>query len=112
MKGWARAGELAAWDDLTDFRTVKSSLGGHVYKQGQHMLGYISERFGRAKRNAWLKSMAQGAKLNDATQTALGISFVDLDTAWRATLPKKEEPSADEPTDDKPAQDKPANADK
>ncbi|MCC6320720.1 MAG: hypothetical protein IT438_04705 [Phycisphaerales bacterium] len=105
VKGWARAGELAAWDDLTDFRTVKSSLGGHVYKQGQHMLGYISERFGRAKRNAWLKSMAQGAKLNDATQTVLGISFADLDAAWRATLPKKEDAVEDAPASDSRATD-------
>lgn len=91
VRSWARAGELADWADLTDFRTVKPALSGHVYKQGQHMVGYISERFGRAKRNAWLKAMARGATLDDATATTLGVSFAKLDADWRATLPARED---------------------
>ncbi|MFN7021714.1 MAG: hypothetical protein ACK4WH_10355 [Phycisphaerales bacterium] len=93
VRAWARAGELADWADLTDFRTVKPALSGHVYKQGQHMVGYISERFGRSRRNAWLRAMARGATLDDATTATLGISFARLDADWRATLPAREDQS-------------------
>ena len=41
------SGPDASVPDLSDFRTVPDSLGGHVYHQGHHMIGYISDRFGR-----------------------------------------------------------------
>lgn len=87
VEAWAKRGRLAAWDDLADFRNIKPGLGGHVYKQGQHMLGYISERFGRGGRNAWLRAMARGSTLDEATREALGLGFGELDQQWRATLP-------------------------
>ncbi len=90
VESWAKSGKLAAWADITDFRSTKKDFGGHVYKQGQHMLGYISERFGRSKRNAWIRAMAQGSTIDEATKLVLDMSFTALDEAWRASLPAVE----------------------
>ena len=60
------------------------------------MLGFISERFGRTGRNAWLRLLAQGAGLEPATQGALGLTFEGLAKEWRSSLP------ADEPEEEAP----------
>ncbi len=86
---WARNGELLEWDRLADFRGEAREHTGHVYKQGQHMLGYVSERWGRSGRNAWLTRMAQGESLDRATRGALGVSFDQLDREWRESLEKE-----------------------
>lgn len=91
VESWARKGKLAAWPDLADFRNIRKELTGQVYKQGQHMLGYISQRFGRTARNAWLRALSQGDTLDQASRKALGIGFDDLDRDWRATLPSRED---------------------
>lgn len=86
VRSWARTGELIDWPRLADFRGEARDHPTHVYKQGQHMLGYISERFGRGGRNAWLTAMAQGRTLGEATQETLGVSFEELDRQWRESL--------------------------
>lgn len=96
VRSWARDGTIVAWSELSDFRRVPADFHTNVYKQGQHMIGYISERFGRAKRNAWLRALANGASIGEATQSQLGVSFEQMDTDWRATLiePKRAAPEA------------------
>lgn len=101
-------GKLAEWKDLTTFGEVTGENYGKVYSQGHHLLGYISERFGREKRVGWLRKMANGTPLDEATKTELGMSFAELDTAWRDSLkplppePKKEEKKEDtKPADPK-----------
>ncbi|MBX3358269.1 MAG: hypothetical protein KF745_07560 [Phycisphaeraceae bacterium] len=94
---WAR-GEgpgLAPWEAITDFRSTAPTWQGHVYRQGQQMIGYITTRFGRTMRNAWLRAMAGGSSLDDATRQTLGMSFADLDKAWRESL--TDEPAAPSP---------------
>jgi hypothetical protein len=86
----AKAGKLAPWEELADFETVKPQYQTYVYQQGHHMLGYISDRWGRDPRVAWLTLMANGKSLDDATREALGMSFAQLDQEWRATLPAAE----------------------
>ncbi len=86
VRMWAQAGDLIEWHRLADFRGEARDHGFNVYKQGQHMLGYISERFGRTARNDWLTRMAQGESLDEATKGALGLSFEDLDREWRESL--------------------------
>jgi hypothetical protein len=88
VERWAKNGQLAAWEDLSDFHNFKEELMGHVYVQGHHMLGYISDRWGRAGRLNWLTAMAQGKTIDEATQEAFGMSFAKLDQEWRASLPK------------------------
>jgi len=83
---WALNGKLADWDRLADFHMVKTEDHMYVYSQGHHMLGFVSEKFGRSGRNAWLRAMAQGATLDDATREAMKMSFAELDLAWRASF--------------------------
>lgn len=96
VERWARSGRLAPWDRITDFRATPPEFSAHVYKQGQHMLRYISARFGLTARNAWLRAMARGRSLDEATREALGLPFADLDRDWRATLPPEDEPRAED----------------
>jgi hypothetical protein len=108
VKAWAKAGRLAPWDGLADFETVEAKWRGHVYTQGHHMLGYVSERFGRDGRVAWLTAMAAGKSIDEASREAFSLSFPDLDAAWRATLPAKDEaPAATPPPAEAPS--KPAD---
>lgn len=100
VERWARKGELAAWSDLSDFRSIRGDLVGKVYNQGHDMLGYISERFGRTARNAWLRSMARGETIDAASRGAFGIGFDELDRDWRATLPARQDEPA--PAEAKP----------
>lgn len=80
---WAKEGKLAPWEAMAPFPLLEPKWGGHVYTQGHHMLGFISERYGRTPRNQWLRRLAEGMPLDDATQSALRVSFADLDGQWR-----------------------------
>jgi len=82
----AEQGGLADWDQLSDFRNTRPEHGMLVYKQGQHMLGYVSGRFGRTARNQWIARMTRGETVDDATRGAFGMPFADLDREWRASL--------------------------
>jgi len=66
-----------------------------VYAQGHHMVSYVSDRFGRQGRNRWLREMAQGTSLNEATTKALGLSFAQLDKDWRESLKPSAKPDPD-----------------
>ncbi len=102
---WHERGELADWTAIADFRSTPPALGSHVYKQGQHMLQFLTARVGRAGRIAWLKALAQGQTLDAATRQELGMSFAELDAAWRAHVrqradlasPQREPPADAEP---------------
>lgn len=86
MKSLIKSGRLAAWDDLADFRTIKPELTGLVYIQGHAMVGFVSEHYGRQARNAWLGAMAQGDSLDEATRSALGVGFDEVDRLWRDSI--------------------------
>lgn len=80
---------LAAWPDLADFEHTSQINRGKVYSQGRSMLIFINERFGQSGRNAWLRSLAAGRDLNEASTETLGLSFDELDEAWKAMLAKR-----------------------
>jgi hypothetical protein len=86
IRGLAEAGELGTWSEMADFRNTPQRQYHLVYPQGHHMVGYISDRFGRAARNQWLREMAQGRSVDEASVAALGLSFADLDAQWRRGL--------------------------
>jgi hypothetical protein len=96
LRTWAENDRLPPWEDLADFYTVDPRWTGNVYTQGNHMLAYITEHFGVSARNQWLREMAGGASLDEATRSALGRSFEDLDQQWRASLMTADE-SGDRP---------------
>jgi len=87
---WAKQGKLVAWEDLADFHTVKPKDQGHVYSQGHHMVAYISGRWGRVKRNDWMRAMGAGKTLDQATTDVLDMPFAQLNDEWRASLPAEE----------------------
>jgi hypothetical protein len=93
VREWARADALREWELLADFRGEAARHTLHVYRQGHQMMRFITARFGKEARNQWLRAMAQGATLDDATREALGMSFEEVDALWRASL--EEEPRKD-----------------
>jgi hypothetical protein len=86
VRRWAANDGLVDWDRLADFRGEATKHTINVYTQGHHMVGYVSQRFGRAGRNHWLRALAQGTSLDEATASELGVSFDQLDKDWRASL--------------------------
>jgi hypothetical protein len=99
VRAWAASDNLVEWERLGDFYGEAATLSTYVYTQGHHMMMYISERFGRTGRNDWLRAMAKGAGLDDATRDVFGISFEQLDRDWRASLrePERQPPRRREP---------------
>jgi len=90
VEAWAGSGRLVGWEELADFRGIDPRHQVHVYFQGHSMLGYVSDRFGRSGRNAWLRAMARGASLEEATRAVLGIAFDELDEGWRASISSRD----------------------
>ncbi len=86
MRRRAANGTLAPWADLADYITTKPELKHQAYIQGNHMVGHISQRWGREGRNAWLRAMAGGKSLDEATRACLGRPFDQLDREWRESL--------------------------
>jgi hypothetical protein len=99
VEGKAKAGALAPWDEMADFRKTPDKWMVYVYKQGEHMVGFVSEKYGRSGRNKWFREMAQGAPIDEATHRALGISFEELDKLWRASIDAATVPSPDKNDD-------------
>ncbi len=91
----SKADKLAKWEDLSDFRTTRPELSAFVYVQGHHMVAYIASRWSRPALNEWMTAMARGAALDEATRRVLGMSFDELDAAWREAL--KIDPPAEAP---------------
>ncbi|HET9852985.1 MAG TPA: hypothetical protein VFP56_10825, partial [Candidatus Limnocylindrales bacterium] len=58
----------------------------NVYPQGYAMVRFVTQRFGRDSRNAWLAKMATEMDIDAATPAVLGLSFDDLDSAFREWL--------------------------
>jgi len=88
VEHWMETGELCAWDDLTDFYTVKPENYSQVYVQGRHMIGYIDETYGADARREMMESLMEGMTLNEASEHALGESWDAVDEAWRASIAK------------------------
>ncbi|MBL8760636.1 MAG: hypothetical protein JNL50_04970, partial [Phycisphaerae bacterium] len=82
----ARDGKLAAWIEIASYHKARQEVKYLAYVQGHHLMGYVSDTFGREKRNAWIAAAASGKPIDEATRVALGMSFDDLDRAWRDSL--------------------------
>jgi hypothetical protein len=83
---WARAGELADWDDMAVFETTPIDLWRFVYPMGYAMVTYVSDEYGGPKRNAWLAAMATEQAIDQATPAALGVTFDELDAGFRSWI--------------------------
>jgi hypothetical protein len=92
VRGWAAVGQLIEWERLADFHGEAAEHSSHVYTQGHHMMSYITERFGRPRCNQWMRAMATGSAMDQATRDVLGISFAELDEQWRESLVEETKP--------------------
>ncbi len=93
---WRDQKKLAEWSDLADFRSIKPEWMRHVYTQGEHFVRWFTEKHGDKGRTEWLRLMAQGQSLDDATKKVAGITFAEADAAWRKHVAELEVPSRDE----------------
>ena len=80
----AVAGSLPPWDQIANYITTPQKYKRLAYTQGDHLPNYVTHTWGDAARNAWLRAMAaDGKTLDEATRSALGLPFADLDRRWR-----------------------------
>lgn len=86
VEAWNERGELVTWDRITNFYETDPADYRFVYTQGLHFAAYISDRFGRTKRNELLQTMMNGATLDEASRAVYGIGFEELDADWRASI--------------------------
>ncbi len=100
VRSWAEKGQLADWNDMADFRSTPVSLYPQVYTQSHHFIGWLSEQFGREARNTWIREMAQGVPIEQATLDAFGSEFEVLDNLWRESLLTPEDDAGADDADD------------
>jgi hypothetical protein len=81
-----RKGTVCAWGEISDYDKAEQRVKRMAYIQGHDLMGYVSERWGRGGRNKWIREAAQGTALSEATRKALGVTFEELDAAWRRSL--------------------------
>lgn len=85
-QGLAARDALAAWDSMRVFEETPVELWQYVYPQGYAFARFITETYGEAPRNAWLRAMSTEMEIEAATEAVFGVSFDDLDAAFRAWL--------------------------
>ena len=83
---WNAEGALAPWEAMAVFEDAPIELWTYAYPQGYAMVRFVTERFGRDERNAWLAAMATEMDIDEATPAVLGRSFDELDAEFRAWL--------------------------
>ncbi len=86
VEAWARNDQLIAWERITNFYETDPADYSYFYVQGLHFAGYVSDRFGRTKRNELLRTMMNGATLDEASREVYGVGFAELDADWRASI--------------------------
>ncbi len=86
VAAWQADGTLVDWDRMAVYETTPQELWRNVYPQGYVMVTFVSTRFGRDLRNQWLAKMATEMDIEAATPAVLGMSFDDLDKAFRDWL--------------------------
>ena len=86
VAAWQADGTLVDWDRMAVYETTPQELWRNVYPQGYVMVKFVTTRFGPDLRNAWLAKMATEMDIEAATPAVLGLSFDDLDKAFREWL--------------------------
>ncbi len=78
-------GALWRWEAL-NARPADPQAQAQAAEQAYTLLYYLTEAYGDEARNAWLRAIAEGASVEEATRAQLGIRFAELDADWRAWL--------------------------
>jgi hypothetical protein len=94
VRGWAKEGTLTELAELADFEKVPLKLHGRVYRQGHDMVLFVTQQYGRERRNAWLAAMSQGKTIDVASSEVLGTEWSAVEQAWReAVIAEPAEPA-------------------
>lgn len=72
-------GSLLDWNTISNFESTPPELYQQTYAQGYAFVQYVTERFGVAKRNAWLRAMSTEMNLEEATAKVFSETFDQLD---------------------------------
>jgi hypothetical protein len=89
VQAWQAEEGLVAWEAISDFAETPQALWRYVYPQGYAFVRYLTETYGQDARNAWLRAMAGGLTLPEASREAFAVSFGELNDgflAWLAAL--------------------------
>lgn len=78
---------LLSWEQLADLESLSREDRLQAVDQAYTFVHYVTETYGAEARNVWVAAMAGGASLDDASQTALGVTFDTLAQGWREWLP-------------------------
>ncbi len=78
--------QLFEWSLLETEPDVRDELKQVAALQAYTLVHYISETYGESARNNWIRAIATEQTVMQATPEHLGITFDELDTAWRAWL--------------------------
>lgn len=76
-------GGLAPFEGMSDFRNTQARWRGLVYSQGASMMDFIGRAHGNEARNHLLRLLAAKITLDEASRTALGEPFAEVDARWR-----------------------------
>lgn len=82
----AKKDDLREWSLLSDFRGEANNHAMYVYLQGWSMIDYIDRIHTIEKRNLWFAQLGEGATLEEASVSVLGITFEQLDRKWNESL--------------------------
>ncbi|MCU0688908.1 MAG: hypothetical protein MUE97_04105 [Phycisphaerales bacterium] len=82
---WARQDNLAEWEHLAAFplKPEHAKYMTHVYVQGEHMMAWLTTRFGEAARTKFVRALCNGASLDEASRAVFDSPWLALDVAWR-----------------------------
>lgn len=89
VREWALQGKLAAWDEMSDFEQTPEALWRNVYPQGFAMIYYVTETYGKDRRNAWIRAMVEGKDIGAATQATFDISFATLSADFETWIKQR-----------------------
>jgi hypothetical protein len=103
---WFSAGNLAPWEAISPFPLAPEHerYSRHVYTQGEHVLAFISERFGIPAYRAFLRELTSGKGTDQASVAALLKPWAEVDRLWREDLAAQAKATGT-PKDDAPAPD-------
>ncbi len=80
-----RTNGLIDWNDLAEFESTPESLWRYAYTQGYAFMAYLTDTYGEAARNAWMRGMVDGT-LEAATEATFEMPFNELNAGFLAWL--------------------------
>ncbi len=77
--------QVIPWEEMQTEPDWPGDKLDRAATQAYTLVAYIHQTY-PDRLNPWIKAIAGGQSVDEATQTYLGLSFIELDAAWRAWL--------------------------